>query len=230
MNYRRIHDEIINSARARGWTKKESDGVYVETHHIIPKSSGGTNDIDNLIVLSAREHYLIHWLLYKINPIQPNAFAWHSMQMKGPGREARYTSHSFKYAREAKSRSMVGVKRDPSIGAKVGAAQRGKVISDEQRLNHSVLMTGRKLSKEHRDNIGKGLLGGVRTDEQKARMSAAAPKTPVVRIDSNGVKVHYNSVREAAELNSMSRPGISKCITGSRKSYKGFTWMYLTGE
>ena len=38
---------------------------YTETHHIIPKSLGGTNDPKNLVAVTAREHYLLHYLLTK---------------------------------------------------------------------------------------------------------------------------------------------------------------------
>jgi hypothetical protein len=36
-----------------------------EIHHIIPKSLGGSNSKKNLVVLSAREHYIAHKLLTK---------------------------------------------------------------------------------------------------------------------------------------------------------------------
>jgi hypothetical protein len=39
---------------------------YVEKHHIIPKSLGGLNNKDNLVKLTAREHFICHWLLTKM--------------------------------------------------------------------------------------------------------------------------------------------------------------------
>jgi hypothetical protein len=39
---------------------------YTETHHIIPQSLGGSNDKDNLVELTAREHFICHWLLIKM--------------------------------------------------------------------------------------------------------------------------------------------------------------------
>jgi hypothetical protein len=39
---------------------------YVESHHIIPKSLGGSNTKNNLVNLTAREHYIAHLLLTKI--------------------------------------------------------------------------------------------------------------------------------------------------------------------
>ena len=43
------------------WDHKE-----YEFHHIMPKSFGGSNTYDNLIPLTPREHYLMHYLLCKI--------------------------------------------------------------------------------------------------------------------------------------------------------------------
>ena len=46
--------------------------IYYEKHHIIPKSIGGTNDISNLVYLTAREHFIAHWLLFKIYETSSN--------------------------------------------------------------------------------------------------------------------------------------------------------------
>lgn len=39
---------------------------YVENHHIIPKSIGGDNTINNLVSLTAKEHFICHLLLIKM--------------------------------------------------------------------------------------------------------------------------------------------------------------------
>jgi len=54
MNYKRIHDQIIERAKSR-----ILEG-YKERHHIIPKCMGGNNEKDNLVYLTAREHFIIH--------------------------------------------------------------------------------------------------------------------------------------------------------------------------
>jgi hypothetical protein len=38
---------------------------YIETHHVIPRSLGGTNDKNNLVQLTAKEHFICHHLLTK---------------------------------------------------------------------------------------------------------------------------------------------------------------------
>ena len=39
---------------------------YTECHHVIPKSLNGTDDKTNLVDLTAREHFICHWLLTKM--------------------------------------------------------------------------------------------------------------------------------------------------------------------
>lgn len=45
----------------------KGNGTYYEKHHIIPHSLGGSDLDKNLVLLTAREHYLCHWLLVKRN-------------------------------------------------------------------------------------------------------------------------------------------------------------------
>jgi len=62
MNYNKIYFSLIEKAKNR-----VLEG-YVEKHHIIPKCLGGSDSIDNLVVLTPEEHFLAHLLLLKIYP------------------------------------------------------------------------------------------------------------------------------------------------------------------
>lgn len=74
MNYQKIHDNIIERAIDRDWYSKSwkigSVNVdhYKEVHHIIPISVGGSHKKSNLVVLTMKEHFLIHYLLTKLHP------------------------------------------------------------------------------------------------------------------------------------------------------------------
>lgn len=61
--YTKWYYSIILSSKARVVNRKDD---YYEEHHIIPKKLGGVNTKDNLVLLSAREHFLVHWLLTKM--------------------------------------------------------------------------------------------------------------------------------------------------------------------
>jgi len=62
MNYQRIYNELIINRQNNPLPKE----IYTEKHHIIPKSLGGSNNKSNIVALSAREHFIAHWLLAKI--------------------------------------------------------------------------------------------------------------------------------------------------------------------
>ena len=60
MNYVNVYYSIIKNR-----LDNPVEG-YVERHHIVPKSEGGTDNDDNIVALTAREHYICHLLLAKI--------------------------------------------------------------------------------------------------------------------------------------------------------------------
>jgi|688.fasta_scaffold518993_1 hypothetical protein len=62
MNYQKHYDALIERAKNR-----LLEG-YCERHHIIPRCMGGNNAANNLVDLTAEEHYVAHQLLVKIYP------------------------------------------------------------------------------------------------------------------------------------------------------------------
>lgn len=104
---------LIAHARSR-----EAVEGYGEKHHVIPRSQGGGNEATNLVLLTAREHFLAHWLLYRIyrTPAMARAFKL-MLQTQGRRRGRDYAE-----AREVMSRSMRGdnnVARRPEVRQKL---------------------------------------------------------------------------------------------------------------
>ena len=64
MNYQKIYDAIIE--RAKSEDRNKTNIFYYENHHILPRCLGGTNKKVNLVLLTAREHYVCHKLLHYI--------------------------------------------------------------------------------------------------------------------------------------------------------------------
>lgn len=60
MNYLKTY---INLCRTRSSNSKSQD-VYRESHHVFPVSVFGKNEF--LVNLTPREHYIAHWLLYRL--------------------------------------------------------------------------------------------------------------------------------------------------------------------
>lgn len=61
MDYRKAYLQIVYRAKSRGIPEG-----YYEEHHILPSSLGGPDHRDNLAPLTAREHFICHWLLVKM--------------------------------------------------------------------------------------------------------------------------------------------------------------------
>jgi hypothetical protein len=62
--YTKWYFSIVN--RGRLSARKKGDHIYYEKHHIIPKSMQGSNKSENLVLLTAKEHYICHLLLIKM--------------------------------------------------------------------------------------------------------------------------------------------------------------------
>ena len=60
--YTKTYYSLIEKAKRRGWKKAKGR----ERHHIIPQSLGGSNEKDNLVYITPREHFICHWLLIKM--------------------------------------------------------------------------------------------------------------------------------------------------------------------
>ena len=63
MNYEKNYYDYVNYVK--GLNRFKGDGNYYENHHIKPRSLGGDNSKENMVLLTAREHFLAHYLLCK---------------------------------------------------------------------------------------------------------------------------------------------------------------------
>jgi hypothetical protein len=60
--YTKWYHAIVQNANLRTL----SDDTYIEKHHVIPRSLGGVDSKENLVRLTAREHFVCHLLLTKM--------------------------------------------------------------------------------------------------------------------------------------------------------------------
>lgn len=61
--YTSWYNQLVIAAKSQERSKKDE---YFESHHIVPKSLGGSDEDDNLILLTPREHFIAHLLLTKM--------------------------------------------------------------------------------------------------------------------------------------------------------------------
>jgi hypothetical protein len=78
MDYLKVYNRLIQKR------KKHLVTGYAEKHHILPKCLGGADDENNLVELTAREHFIAHLLIHKIYKCGKTAYALWMMQCKSP--------------------------------------------------------------------------------------------------------------------------------------------------
>ena len=99
--YTKTYFRLITAAKLKTY----SESYTLETHHIIPRSLGGNDDIDNLVTFSAREHYVSHLLLTKMVTGESRSkmcWALHRMTFSDPTKQKkiRFTSSEYEMARK----------------------------------------------------------------------------------------------------------------------------------
>lgn len=63
MDYKKVYANLIDNRKTLN--RKKGDGIYYEKHHILPRCLGGNNSKENLVLLTAKEHFISHLLLTK---------------------------------------------------------------------------------------------------------------------------------------------------------------------
>lgn len=109
MNYQKIHDDLVEYCKNQTIPKD----TYTEKHHVIPRSCGGTDDPDNLLVVTARQHFMLHALLFfsakrsgTTEERQSLAHAWNLMRSSSHGQKRYQNSRLFEAARKDMSLRM----------------------------------------------------------------------------------------------------------------------------
>lgn len=158
MNYQRVYHAFIAHRRER---QPESG----ERHHVFPRALGGTDDEDNLIVLTPGDHLFAHVLLARIHGgSMSRALMFMTSRQRYAGRTSR---RHYEFARREVSAAMrgnrlsdrrcyrVGWRHSPETIRKMAAAKTGrpnKKLTPEQVDAMRARQTGRKDSEQARAN------------------------------------------------------------------------------
>ena len=136
--------------------------TYKERHHIVPRSEGGSDEPSNIVSLTAREHFLAHWLLYKADPsilARAHAF-WRMCNGRGKVPIKDWTvipSRAYEEARVAHSiaisKALKGRTKSAEHVAKIAEANRGQKRTAEAKRKMSIAKKGKPLTEEHKNNM-----------------------------------------------------------------------------
>lgn len=165
---------------------------YTEEHHIIPKSLGGSNSPDNLVKLTAREHFICHWLLTKCveKNVEKMRYALWLMTNTENSLQERYKITPKKYEIIKKSLALTfskqhtGRKMSEETKRKISETRKKKFaageleikVYDSTREKHSKLKGPH--SQETKDKIGLAHKGKTISEEQKKYLSSLYKDKP----------------------------------------------------
>jgi hypothetical protein len=214
--YSKLYYKITSNAKQR-----ITEG-YTELHHIIPQSLGGSNDKENLVELTAREHFICHWLLIKMTEGEDRSkmlYALNGMKAENRYQQRYHTKitarvyekyrleHADNHSKKMKGRPAWNKGRKLE-GEKLEAHRertRNRKIDPvkqaEGQRKRVEKMTGRKQSAEasiKKSLALKGKLKGPMSEEEKIKRSVKQKGIPKVK--SHGANV-ANAVKGNISIN-----------------------------
>lgn len=132
---------------------------YVERHHIIPKCMGGSNEVDNLVLLPLKAHYLAHYILHKAYPDNTNlAHAFACMSLCSEKHVRVFSSKQYEKMKRARSTALKGKSRPEWVKNKIR-----KPKSNKENYRKPKTQT-------HKENISNGLKGKKKSPTHIANM------------------------------------------------------------
>jgi hypothetical protein len=222
--YSKLYFKITSNAKQR-----INEG-YTEIHHIIPQSLGGSNDKENLVELTAREHFICHWLLVKMTEGKDRSKMLYALNgMKAENRyQQRY--HTKITARVYEKYRIEHAQNHSEIMKGKPAWNKGTKLEGGELEKHRERTRNRKIdpikqAEGQKKRIEK-IKGRKDTDEAKLKKSIALkgiPKGPMskeqklkISLNSKGVKKkagHSTNVANAVKGNiSINKDGVEKKV------------------
>lgn len=110
---------------------------YTEQHHIIPRSLGGNDATENLVNLSAREHFICHWLLTKMYSGEARGKMINAMYMMRGN-----STHQKRYESKITARIYENLRQEYSDY--ISKLNKGRIQPPEEKAKQIAATTGRK--------------------------------------------------------------------------------------
>ena len=193
MNYQKVYDQIVQRATKERIERLclRKTGEYFEGHHIIPKCLGGGNTKVNIAQLTAREHFICHWLLIRIYPDNTKlSFAfWNMCNGRSNKLHQRHIPSSRQYeeikciiaknvSKQFKGRTGIVVSLETRNKMSKSANKGVKRVPRTQEVKDKISKsnTGKKRSIKTKNKISAGKLGIPKkhiTEEARQNMSNA---------------------------------------------------------
>ena len=206
--YTLTYNKIIEMSIKKNRVKM--NGIYYENHHILPKSLGGGNEKENLVLLTPREHFLVHWLLTKMVNDQEHKRKMHNAFYR--------LSHSSKFNNKRKLKP----KQYEICRLSNAKAQLGKKYSKQVREQRSESITESWKNAEERKK---------KLRERSIRLQTGVPKPQSVKakISKKLMGVKHPEWRNKRKSERQKKSYEVEKITGEKFIIRGLSdWLSTT--
>lgn len=249
MDYLNTYNKIISKAKSEN--RQKGKGLYYEAHHIKPKCLGADGRVHqykthpNIVLLTSKEHFVCHRLLCEIYP-NSNKLAYALWSMCNQNKNYKVSSRAYESAREhfIKSKSgenhhFFGKKRTDMIDKiggeksaskrievrqKIGAAHKGRKLSEEHKnkIKHST--KNKKLSIDHKNNISASKIGKRRLAISGGNNGRAKQ---IDQFDKCGNFIkRWSCIKDACDFYKLHKSNVCAVCKGKLSSSGGFIWKY----
>lgn len=196
MNYEKIYYDLILKAKLRSRPLE-----YTEKHHIEPKCIANNNEPWNLVVLTAREHFIAHRLLVKFIKTHKVQMlnALYAMSMT-KNTKRKLTSREVAVCRQAKANAQRNRVVTESTRKKLSEAHKDKVVSEEAKTNMSISAKQRIANNKdkHREVSIKGSIARQSLSEEEKSIIYKKVSESQLRNKSNDI--FYSKLREMTDI------------------------------
>ena len=180
MDYLKIYNQIIDRGKSNKENRKKLNKsnlnyVYYENHHIIPKCINGSNDKDNLVLLTPREHFICHMLLtYIYSDNRGIRLALRRFQYSTKFNLYKISSRTYARIKILISEIPVSEKSKAKMKKSHENIQKGKDHpmfgrhhSDKSKIIMREKKLGKKLSNEHKKRLSESHKGRISPNKGK---------------------------------------------------------------
>lgn len=209
--YSNWYFNIIDAGLERNWTKKTAP-VYVEGHHICPKSLIKNDDI---VYLTAKEHFICHLLLPKM--------------LEGKDKDSMLyalwnISHHMKDLRKIKINSSIYNTLKEQYSKMVSEKNSGKNNPIYGLIGNKHPAFGYKHTEEHKKYI-KSLTSGTNNPMygKKHQESFYTKKCKNYSFICNNEKIDVFNLRKFCRINNLDQGAMTRVNAGRQITHKGYS-------
>lgn len=226
--YTRYYYNIINNAKCR--VKPEN---YTEKHHIIPKCLGGSNDMCNLVSLTAKEHFVVHHLLTKMllgkNKSKMITAYWRMCNRK----QHKINSNQYEKCKKVMSEEFKNMWDDPnsvfnSLQYRGKLSKSNKISQNKpevreskslntklNRMDPNSVYNTQQYKEKHREIMKKF------NDDTSIERSSSIARNYIV-INPLGENFKINNMDKFCKENNLNKQNMCAVSKGRRKHHKGW--------